>query len=345
LHVALKTYLDTDIGFRYAAFVGSFSSGKTATINNLLRLSREERRAEDINPVDERLTVCVHEQRKDSVLAALLKSSWDADKFFHQADDLSDIILVDTPGGGDPKIRTDIVYNFLPICDTIVYCFNATNPLNTNDLPILRELNDVLQHTDFFYVYTRADNVFRIDESEALTPENFDQERAHRQRDTFASRLGQLLGTAPARAPELLFVSNATGHFGIDDLRQRLLTPPGDATTLSLKKIAFFRGRSANAINKILKMLQELRVTVGELVSRAEQNHQLYNQKFEIRTEEIKEFWRNAQDILRRTLGHFKELKTNNVHEPISIGALETKALREINSYEQIEEFTKRILI
>jgi hypothetical protein len=266
LHAALKTYLDTDARFRYAAFVGSFSSGKTATINNLLRLSPEERRAEDINPVDERLTICIHEERKDSVLATLIKSTWDADKFFHLADDLADIILVDTPGGGDPKVRTDIVYNFLPICDTIVYCFNATNPLNTNDLPILRELNEVLQHTDFFYVYTRADNVFRLHEGEALTAKNLDQAKAARQRDVFTSRLTQALAGMPVRIPELLFVSNAAGQYGIEELRQRLLTPAGDVTTLGLRKVAFFRARSVDSIGRILKILRELRITVGELV-------------------------------------------------------------------------------
>jgi len=40
---ALKTYLDTDPNLRYVAFVGSFSSGKTATINNLLKIRDKER--------------------------------------------------------------------------------------------------------------------------------------------------------------------------------------------------------------------------------------------------------------------------------------------------------------
>jgi hypothetical protein len=38
MRAALKTYLDTDPNLRYVAFVGSFSSGKTATINNLLEI-------------------------------------------------------------------------------------------------------------------------------------------------------------------------------------------------------------------------------------------------------------------------------------------------------------------
>ena len=49
LHSALKTYLDTDFDLRYVAFVGAFSSGKTATINNLLRLKDDEKRLEDPN--------------------------------------------------------------------------------------------------------------------------------------------------------------------------------------------------------------------------------------------------------------------------------------------------------
>lgn len=209
LYTALQTYLETDSRLRYVGFVGSFSSGKTATINNLLELPADKKRPEDINPVDERLTVCAHDSRMDSVLAALLKSAWQHDTFAYNADALVDIILVDTPGGGDPKIRTDIVHNFLPICDTIVYCFNSTNPLNVNDVPILQEMNQVLSHTDFFYVYTRADNVFRLDENAPLTPENFDEVKANRQRDTFVQRLSEALAGIAVRPPELFFICNA----------------------------------------------------------------------------------------------------------------------------------------
>jgi hypothetical protein len=59
MHAALKTYLDTDPNLRYVALVGSFSSGKTATINNLFRIGgTDQAREEDINPVDDKLTLC-----------------------------------------------------------------------------------------------------------------------------------------------------------------------------------------------------------------------------------------------------------------------------------------------
>src|SRR5581483_7877302 len=218
---ALKTYLDTDPTLRYVALVGSFSSGKTATINNLIEVAgTDAARPEDINPVDEKLTLCAHERNETSLLATLIKSDWDADKFFHRVDSLSNVIFVDTPGGGDPTIRTDIVHNFLPICDTVIYCFNATNLLNSNDLPILRELNEVLQHTDFFYVYTRADNVFKKRDNEPLCQDNFDDGKAKRQRDAFVARLNEALSHLPARVPELFFIGN-TNQFGVDSLKQR----------------------------------------------------------------------------------------------------------------------------
>jgi hypothetical protein len=88
LYAALQTYLETDPSLRYVGFVGSFSSGKTATINNLLELPDDKKRPEDINPVDERLTVCAHASRMDSVLAALLKSTWQHDTFTHSAEGL-----------------------------------------------------------------------------------------------------------------------------------------------------------------------------------------------------------------------------------------------------------------
>ena len=54
LHSALQTYLETDPSLRYVGLVGSFSSGKTATINNLLELPPEEKRASSFS-VGERL--------------------------------------------------------------------------------------------------------------------------------------------------------------------------------------------------------------------------------------------------------------------------------------------------
>src|ERR1700684_3248418 len=85
LHSALQTYLETDPSLRYVGLVGSFSSGKTATINNLLELAgTDQARPEDINPVDERLTLCAHFSVKESLLSTLLKSAWDADNFFHE---------------------------------------------------------------------------------------------------------------------------------------------------------------------------------------------------------------------------------------------------------------------
>jgi hypothetical protein len=336
LYTALQTYLETDPSLRYVGFVGSFSSGKTATINNLLELTTEKKRPEDINPVDERLTVCAHESRIDSVLAALLKSTWQHDTFVHTADALANVILVDTPGGGDPKIRTDIVHNFLPICDTIVYCFNSTNPLNVSDVPILQEMNQILSHTDFFYVYTRADNVFRLNENTPLTSENFDEIKANRQRDTFTQRLGEALTGIAVRPLELFFVSNAHVPYGINDLRRRLLSPPGDETTLGLKKIAFFRRRSVESIAAILAVLRELRATVAELVAKAEQNHQAYNKKFEIRTEEIKTFWGNAQSTIRATSGRFKELETKHLTSPISLDASEARTATEMEMHKLV---------
>ena len=344
MQAALKTYLDTDASLRYVALVGSFSSGKTATINNPIEIAgTEQARAEDTNPADDKLTLCAHESKEQSLLATLVKSTWEADRFFHHVNDLADVILVDTPGEGDPRIRTDIVHNFLPICDTIVYCFNATNPLNRNDLPILQELNEVLLHTDFFYIYTRADNVYRKSEQKPFSSENFDQRRAKRDKEVFISRLNAALSHLPARSPELLFIGNRD-NFGIDQLKTRILTPPGDVTSLALQKLAFFRVRSIASLDGILKLLNELSMTVRELVRRAEENHREYNTKFEIRTEEIKEFWRSAQSILRETLGRYKELETNKIVFPVDADALEHEFFEKSKSTEEVERLAANTL-
>src|SRR5439155_17965173 len=119
-----------------------------------------------------------------------------------------------------------------------------------------------------------------------LSPDNFDDKRAKRDRDVFVNRLNDALSHLPARNPELFFIGN-DDHFGVDEVKARILTPPGDFTSLALQKLAFFRGRSIDSLDGILKLLNELSMTVRELVRRAEENHREYNAKFEIRTEEI----------------------------------------------------------
>ena len=85
MRAALRTYLDTDANLRYVALVGSFSSGKTATINNLIEIAgTDQARTEDTNPADDKLTLCAHESKEQSLLATLVKSTWEADRFFHR---------------------------------------------------------------------------------------------------------------------------------------------------------------------------------------------------------------------------------------------------------------------
>jgi hypothetical protein len=99
-----------------------------------------------------------------------------------------------------------------------------------------------------------------------------------------------------------------------------------------------------SSIRGILRVLRELRGTVGDLVARAEQNHEAYNKKFEIRTEEIKEFWRNAQEILRKTSGRFKELETKHIVSLPSVAVMESKAPREMDAQQQVEQYAKSVL-
>jgi len=113
-----------------------------------------------------------------------------------------------------------------------------------------------------------------------------------------------------------------------------LLSPPGDETTLGLKKIAFFRKRSVDSIVAILTVLGELRATVAELVAKAEQNHQAYNKKSEIRTEETKTFWGNTQTTIRATSGRFKELEIKHLTSPISMDASEARVTSDIEVHQ-----------
>ena len=239
----------------------------------------------------------------------------------------------------------------MPICDTIVYCFNATNPLNRNDLPILQELNEVLLHTDFFYIYTRADDVYRKSKIKNLSAGNFNEEKARRDKDVFTTRLNDALSHLdeerphlPTRKSELLFIGNED-NFGIGELKARIQTPPGDLTTLALQKLNFFRGRSIECLDGILKILGDLSMTVRELVNRTKKKttgttkHDLI-----FAQRKSRDFWRSAQGTLRETLGRYKELETPHVLAVLHVEALEREALRDTKSVEEIERLAENTL-
>ena len=108
---------------------------------------------------------------------------------------LKDVVIVDTPGSGDPLVVEEIVRDFLPICDQLSYTFSAASALAVSDLPMLVKIHKDLPFLPVRSVVTRADE-FTRDVDARATSANVDNSRI----DTF---IGELISRIAASVPGL----------------------------------------------------------------------------------------------------------------------------------------------
>ncbi|MBT5457019.1 MAG: hypothetical protein HOK82_10455, partial [Rhodospirillaceae bacterium] len=142
----------------YVGLIGHFSSGKSSTINSLLDLwDKKEKRRVGLNPTDKNITLIATPSNIDSITPLTSEGRMSVRSYPLKHEFLEDVVLVDTPGSGDPKVFEEIVQDFLPICDVIFYLFSAANPLDRADLPVLNLLAEKLPFVPVRLVVTRTD--------------------------------------------------------------------------------------------------------------------------------------------------------------------------------------------
>src|ERR1043165_2038075 len=124
----LAQYVERTRHLVYVALIGHFSSGKSSTINSLLGLwNSESKRADDLNPTDNVITLITDKSNEKSLFGLVLRGSVPIHLQTVESDLLSDIVLVDTPGTGDPHFVEEMARDFLPICDLVLFFFPATS--------------------------------------------------------------------------------------------------------------------------------------------------------------------------------------------------------------------------
>jgi predicted GTPase len=159
---SLSQYLQRDGDLFYVGLLGHFSAGKTSTINSVLGLWKTgDERATDVNPTDTTITLITSEENVKSLLGVIREGHV---TIRYQGIDnplLSNVVLADTPGTGDPHLVEEIARDFLPICDVILFFFSAASPLDQSDTPVLMELHKRLPFIPLRFIVTRADELRR----------------------------------------------------------------------------------------------------------------------------------------------------------------------------------------
>ena len=157
LERSLDQYVTRKADLFYIGLMGHFSTGKSTTINSLLTLAESQHARETgVNPTDRHVTLITHPKNTASLIALNRESRVPIRTYPIEHELLETVVLADTPGAGDPSLMSDLMRDFLPVCDLILYFFSAASPLDTADMPVLEQMHQHLPFLPKQFVVTRA---------------------------------------------------------------------------------------------------------------------------------------------------------------------------------------------
>ncbi len=306
LERSIDQFIKRDKNLYYIGFLGHYSSGKSSTINSLLKLrgSREERN-ENINPTDDQITLITNSSNNDQVVkqirtgkVPIVTVPIDNNEF------LKDKVIMDTPGSGDPSLIEEIVRDSLPLCDLIVYCISAANPIDSSDIPLLTEKERNLQNIPTLYLITRG-NEFKRDSLKLLTTENLDESKAKKALTELASRMKDIADTIILSYEDYIIIDNKDNYninFLFDKIN--LLADPNSQNLIKLfsHKIDFFTRTSKNIKRYFIDIIDEKLATIENFVLKAQTNIQNYQEKTDIGSDKLINSWRGVDEKINQII-------------------------------------------
>jgi predicted GTPase len=221
LHRSLLQYLERNGSLFYAGVLGHFSAGKSSTINSLLDTwNSKHERVTDLNPTDTTITLITKEENASSLVGVIREGHVTIRLEPVDSPFLDEIVLVDTPGTGDPQFIEEVARDFLPICDLILFVFSAASPLDKSDVPLLLELHNRLPFVPIHFVVTRADEL-RTNQDAPLTEENLDPRKTEQFLNRVVTRVNTLLTPDVYLATSFSLIDNRS-RFRTQQLREFL---------------------------------------------------------------------------------------------------------------------------
>ncbi|GAP95945.1 GTPase [Leptolyngbya sp. NIES-2104] len=303
----------------YVGFMGHFSTGKSSTINSLLNLGKDSKtyRTVGLNPVDKDITLITHEDNNDSIFKVTREGLVSIRSNFINHDFLTNIVLADTPGTGDPQDFQEIAKDFLPICDLILYFFSAASPLDQADVALLREKHSQLEFVPMRFVVTRTDE-FRKDEFSKLIADNFDHLKAASFKGSLSQRINQVLNTAlTSDTDEIMFIDNKS-KIRLEDLKDYILQF-SDIANVDVKmqihshKVEYFRSSAEVIQNFFCDFISRKIRNISMVVQRARTNIDDFQNRIQVTNNELTDFWSKKLTNARNV--HSKVLENTSAFE------------------------------
>ena len=319
LEKSLIQYLERKGDLLYVGLTGHFSSGKSSTINSLLNIwGSKNAREVNLNPTDKAITLITHPKNSKSLIGLKREGLIPVRTDFIEHDLLMNIVLADTPGSGDPLLVNEMVRDFLPVCDILLYFLSAASPFTSADMPLLKAKTKELKFIPIKFVITRGDE-FKRDESVSLTKDNFDTSLADNFLDEVISRVGKILGESLDKNYDFTILDNRY-CYNINCLKDCLLEQSNvqDSSKRILMhghKVAYFISHS-QAIKSYFKGLLERKTDVlTKIVDKAKLNINRYQDKVQISNNKLTDSWiknisllENVRtELIRKMEGESKE--------------------------------------
>jgi len=218
---------------------------------------------------------------------------------------LKQIVLVDTPGTGDPHLLEEMARDFLPVCDLVLFFLSAASPLDTTDVPLLSELHRRLPFIPKMFVITRADEL-RSNFDIPVSGDNFDLAKAAVFVGDLKSRISLLLGPSHDGETEFVLIDNKA-EFQTDKLKHilaRRVDPTNLAVRLNLHshKIRFFQSTAEKLRDYFSTFLDAKLSELNSIVSAAEANIRRYQQVVMISNSNLTKSWFDNNTAIQEIL-------------------------------------------
>jgi predicted GTPase/gas vesicle protein len=176
------------------------------------------------NPTDKYITFIFHPKNEEAIINISRSDNIVILEDPIKDEFLENIVLIDTPGYGDPEAGAEKVRDSLPICDLILYLFSAGRPFGEEDIPLLNLKFFELDRIPMIFVITRADE-FKLNRNEAFDEErNFDEAKYETELDETWRRLERQIGMTVNIYKEQVILIDNEEAYNIDKLRQTLLS-------------------------------------------------------------------------------------------------------------------------
>lgn len=326
---SLEQYLKKDVNLFYIGFLGSYSSGKSSTINSLLELwSTSKERHVSNNPTDDCITLLTNSKNTNSVFtfskegAVSIRTNTNFD-----IEILNDLVIMDTPGSGDPNIVESIVRDSLPLCDLIIYTLNATAPFTDIDKPFLEAQQSKLKDIPLLFVITRGDE-FKKTKSSVLDDSNFDTDKFNSELQILISRINETIHISNFKNSDFILIDNLE-KYNIRTLKEKIISYTiGNDSLIMLHnhKLSYFENE-INEIYEFYHKLSKLKIEkCDQFIEKAHSNIEYFDRQTEVGKNKLKNIWSEY------------ESKFMSIYNGMVKGYFETTLLQDLN---EIKKFTQ----